>query len=82
MLHVIELSWRLSSRAISCAGAVRAAAGALSLANRMQNSWIDVRRVEELELLAGEAALNALVSTPVDDLQDVDIYESLEIWAD
>lgn len=64
------------------AGAVRAAAGALSLANRMQNSWIDINKVQELELIAGEAALNALVATPVGDLQDISISESCEIWAD
>jgi hypothetical protein len=65
-----------------CAGAVRAAAGALSLANRKQDSWIDVDRVNELEMLAGEAALNALVSTPLMHEQLISIDTSSEVWAD
>lgn len=65
-----------------CAGGVRAAAGALSLANRTQDSWIDVEKVNELEFLAGEAALNALVSTPLAHEQFLSIDSSSEVWAD
>lgn len=61
---------------------MRAAAGALSLANRKQDSWIDVAKVNQLELLAGEAALNALVSTPLMNEQIISIEESSEVWAD
>ena len=66
----------------SHAGGVRAAAGALSLANRKQDSWIEVAKVNELELLAGEAALNALVRTPLTHEQVISIDESSEVWAD
>lgn len=66
----------------SHAGGVRAAAGALSLANRKQDSWIDVDKVKQLELIAGEAALNALVSTPLMNEQLVSIDKSSEVWAD
>lgn len=63
-------------------GGVRAAAGALSLANRKQDSWIDVERVNQLELLAGEAALNALVCTPLTNEQFISIDQSSQVWAD
>jgi hypothetical protein len=64
------------------AGTVRASAGAVSLADRLSDAWIDVTKVKELELLSGKAALNALVSTSVEDYQHVTIDGSSSIWAD
>lgn len=63
-------------------GDVRAAAGVISLANRTTDEFIDTERIPVLERAAGEAALRALVTTPVEDSRGVDIAANVSIWAD
>ena len=63
-------------------GSIRAAAGALALADRISDEWIDVSKVNDLEMLAGEAALTALVATSMEGAQTVDITGNTSVWAD
>jgi hypothetical protein len=64
------------------AGTVRATAGALALADRMSDTWIDQKRVNDIELLAGRAALSALVSSCTLCEQKVDSEGGRSVWAD
>jgi hypothetical protein len=72
----------LSHGGVVPVGSVRATAGALALADRLSDTWIDVKQVNALELLAGRAALSALVSTCTSSLQEMDTMGSRSIWAD
>lgn len=52
------------------------------MADRLTDEFIDTSLIPELELLAGTAALNALVSTDVVPEHMVDVEKSVHVWAD